>query len=190
MELQDSLLSRVARGETNAIDECLDRYGGLVWSLACRLSPSASDAEDAVQEIFIDLWRNAGRYNPELAEEATFVSMLARRRLIDRRRKRLTSRESQSLDGHPMEYPAPAARARLELAEESQRATACLRELRENEREVLELAVYHGLPQTQIAERTSLPLGTVKTLIRRGLIQLRRCMQIGSRLGAEGGVPV
>ena len=183
--MQVPILPRVARGETNAIDECLDRYGGLVWSLACRLSPSTSDAEDAVQEIFVDLWRNASRFREDMGTESTFVSMLARRRLIDRQRKLRRHPEPQSIG---VDYAAPQLSSEMELAEDGVRATACLEKLRQNEREVLELSIYHGLTQTRIADRTGVPLGTVKTLIRRALTQLRNCMQVGSRLPAEGGV--
>ena len=87
VNLQVPLLPRIANGETAAIDECLDRYGGLVWSLARRLSPSPSDAEDAVQEIFVDIWRNASRFREDVASEVTFVAMLARRRLVSRMRR-------------------------------------------------------------------------------------------------------
>ena len=186
--MQVSILPRVARGETNAIDECLDQYGGLVWSLACRLSPTTSDAEDAVQEIFVDLWRNAGRFREDLGAEVTFVSTLARRRLIDRQRKLRRNPEPKSIDETDVNLAAPQPRPQMELAEEGIRATACLEKLRQNERELLELSIYHGLTQTRIAEQTGTPLGTVKTLIRRALTQLRSCMQVGSRLHAEGGV--
>lgn len=190
IELQAPILPRVAQGETNAIDECLDRYGGLVWSIACRLSPSTADAEDAVQEIFVDLWRNASRFRESLGSETTFVSVLARRRLIDRQRKLRRNPEPKSIDESAIDLPAPKSIPKLELAEDGARATACLEKLRRNEREVLELSVYHGLTQARIAERTGVPLGTVKSLIRRALIQLRSCMQIGRQLHAEGGVPL
>lgn len=182
------LLPRVARGETTAIDECLDRYGGLVWSLARRLSPSLSDAEDAVQEIFIDLWRSAARYREELGEETTFVATVARRRLIDRQRTLRRWPESRSIDQAAFSRAEPDSTPR-EVSEDGVRAVACLERLKETEREVLELAIYHGLPQSSIAERTGTPLGTVKTLIRRGLTRLRNCMQLGRPMTAAGGAP-
>ena len=181
------LLSRVAKGDTAAIDECLDRYGGLVWSLARRLSPTTADAENAVQEIFIDLWRSAGRYSETLGEEVTFVSTLARRRLIDRLRSLRRTPDPVPIDGSALVYAAPMT-AFDETSEEATRAAECLGKLRENAREVLELSIYHGLAGTTIAQRTGLPLGTVKTLIRRGLTQLRSCMQAVRRVSAEGGV--
>jgi len=186
--LEVPLLPRIARGDSTAIDECLDRYGGLVWSLARKLSPSLTDAEDAVQEIYIDLWKNADRFRADIAEEATFVAMLARRRLIDRLRKLRRNLSSQPLDERALEFAAPPKTPAVELAEDASRAVACLEQLRSDERQVLELSIYHGLPQTHIADRTGLPLGTVKTHARRGLSQLRDCMQTRGRLRAKEGV--
>ena len=85
------ILQRVAAGEATAVDECLAAYRGLVWSLARRSTPNLSDAEDAVQEIFIEIWRNAARFDSTLSSESNYITMIAKRRLIDRfrRRKRL-----------------------------------------------------------------------------------------------------
>ena len=81
------ILPRVAAGEPTALAECMERYGGLVWSIALRLTGSRADAEDAIQEIFIDLWKSAARFDGAVASEKAFVAMIARRRLIDRRRR-------------------------------------------------------------------------------------------------------
>ena len=88
----------VAGGDAGAVRECLDAYGGLVWSLARRLSPGEAEAEDAVQEIFIELWSKAGRYDEGRASETTFVAMIARRRLIDRWRQRGRRLDEDALD--------------------------------------------------------------------------------------------
>ena len=184
--MQGPLLPRIANGDSTALDECIERYGGLVWSLARRLSPSVADAEDAVQEIFVDLWKNADRFRDEVAGEPTFVAMLARRRLIDRLRKSRRELESQPIDESALQYAAPPQTSLAELAEEGSRAKACLEGLRSDERKVLELSIYHGLAQTRIAEQTGLPLGTVKTHARRGLSQLRDCMQVRSRRRPKG----
>src|SRR5262245_63951716 len=82
------LLGRVAAGDQAAIRECIARYGGVVWSLARRFEARDGDAEDAVQEIFLDLWKSAARFDRQIASEAAFVAMIARRRLIDRKRTR------------------------------------------------------------------------------------------------------
>ena len=86
--MPSTILQSVADGNAAAVDECLGKYGGLVWSLARRLCPRHEDAEDAVQEIFVEIWRNAAKFDPEIASEATYVTMIARRRLIDRYRRR------------------------------------------------------------------------------------------------------
>ena len=86
-----SVLAQAANREPNSLNYCIERYGNLVWSLARRYSPSQVDAEDAVQEIFLEIWQKADRFNPTLSAETTFVTMLARRRLIDRFRKQSDS---------------------------------------------------------------------------------------------------
>ena len=83
-----NVLHRVAAGDRAAVRECLARYGGLVWSLVRRSTSDAAEAEDAVQEIFVDVWQSASRFDPAVASEATFIAMIARRRLIDRARRR------------------------------------------------------------------------------------------------------
>ena len=74
--MSPALLPRVAQGDRAALNECIQRYGSLVWSLARRASPSASDAEDAVQEIFVEVWKSASRFDPRIAGESTFVAMI------------------------------------------------------------------------------------------------------------------
>src|SRR4051794_24108813 len=91
------LLSRVASGDRAAIRETIQQYGGLVWSLARRGSVSQEDAEDAVQEIFTDVWRSAARFDVRSGTEATFIATIARRRLIDRRRSRHRRPETDPL---------------------------------------------------------------------------------------------
>ncbi len=84
--MTDTLLQRIAGGDRSAVAACIDTYSGLVWSLARRFLQNEADAEETVQEIFLELWEKAARFDPGVAGEVTFVSMIARRRLIDRRR--------------------------------------------------------------------------------------------------------
>jgi RNA polymerase sigma factor (sigma-70 family) len=168
------LLARVARGDAAAVAECLRRYGGLVWSLALRMLANRADAEDAVQEIFLDLWSHAGRFDPRLASEATFVALLARRRLIDRRRRTLRRPAPQALP--PQVAGGAEPNPGVELADEARKARTALAELRPEQRRVIELAIDQGLTHEEIARVTGLPLGTVKTHARRGLIRLRELL--------------
>lgn len=181
----DPVLPRVARGEPAAVDECLDRYGGLVWSLARRLAPL--DAEDAAQEIFIELWRNAWRFRHEMGAEVTFVSTLAQRRLIDRHRRALRSPTMSPLDSQTAIVETKNSALKMEIMEDLQKVQHCLGDLKDRGREAVLLSIYDGLSQSEIAQRLDAPIGTVKTLIRRALIQLRECVRSVRLPTLEGG---
>lgn len=183
-----SLLHRVAAGDSAAVGECIDRYGGLVWALARRMSATPADAEDAAQEIFVDLWRHASRFDPARASEDTFVAMIARRRLIDRLR-RSGRRPPAGALGSPDEPGAePVQQARAEQSEDSGRALDALAGLSSEQQRMIRLAVLHGWSHEAIATSTGLPLGTVKTHIRRGLLRLRDTLDPAART-ARGVTP-
>lgn len=175
--MADSVLIRIARGDSAAVAECIDEFGSLVWALARRLSPNRADAEDAVQEIFLDVWKSAGRYDPAQGSEKVFITTIARRRLIDRLR-----RHSQLPEFAPTEeldavgWAEPGTRA--EVCVEAERAAQAVAKLKPDQQKVIELAVLHGLSHSEIAARTGMPLGTVKTQMRRGLIQVRELMRL------------
>jgi RNA polymerase sigma factor (sigma-70 family) len=170
----ESILHRVAEGDQDAIKECMDRFGGLVWSLARRLAGNAAEAEDAVQEIFIDVWRSAGRFDPTIASETTFIAMIARRRLIDRGRRRARRPEVAAIP-ETIESDGPAFDP-AEVEEAAKAALSAMERLRPEQRKVLELSIQFGRSHEQIAGTTGLPLGTVKTHARRGLIRLREIL--------------
>jgi RNA polymerase sigma factor (sigma-70 family) len=175
MPSDSTLLERIAAGDPAAVEGCLSKYRGLVWSIARRFAANYADAEDAVQEVFIELWRHAGRFNPALASESTFIGTVARRRLIDRKR-----RQSSRPAAAPMNADLAAGRPEidhLETLEEGQRARGLLEKLRPEQRRVIELTIDQGMTQQEIAEATRLPLGTVKTHARRGLMRLRELLE-------------
>jgi RNA polymerase sigma factor (sigma-70 family) len=182
-----TLLERVADGDAAAVDECLGQFGGLVWSLARRLCPRHEDAEDAVQEIFVEIWLSAGKFDPQISSEATYITMIARRRLIDRYRRRTRDLETTPLTQEVVASDGEHERW-TEISEEAARARAQMQQLRPEERQVLELSINQGLTQSQIAEATNLPLGTVKTHARRGLIRLRELLGVDSVRGVTGGM--
>jgi RNA polymerase sigma-70 factor (ECF subfamily) len=169
-------LQRVAAGDGGAVEEVLDRYGGLVWSLARRLTDNAAEAEDAVQEIFIDIWRSASRFDPSVASESTFIAMIARRRLIDRRRKRGRQRDTHPLPER-LASDARTGQEEVEISDEASRAADALEQIRPEQKKVLELSIYQGLTHDQISRKTGMPLGTVKTHARRGLIRVRELLK-------------
>jgi len=177
-----TLLERVAAGDPDAVRGCLDRFGGLVWTLSRRALATRSEADDAVQDIFVDVWRSAGRYDPSIASESAFVAMIARRRLIDRQRrsgrrpKEEAIGERVSVDTTPPETPASAD-------DDVRAASEAFKQLSEDQQRVLRLSIHHGLSHEKIARATDLPLGTVKTHARRGLIKLRELMGGASDAG-------
>lgn len=173
-----TILQRVAAGEMPAVRHCIDQYSGLIWSLARRLLSNPADAEDAVQEVFIELWKSAARFDPGVASEPAFIAMIARRRLIDRRRR--LSRRIDNATSVPVEEIDVAAELDagpgIEIAEEAARANDVLRTLKPEQQRVLRLAVCDGWSHQQIADKLSMPLGTVKTHVRRGLIRIREML--------------
>ncbi len=177
------VLPRVARGDTTAVRECLERYGRLVQGLARKWLGGGADAADAVQDIFIELWKQAGRYDPRASPELAFVALVARRRLIDRHRRRRSRPAEQPLvDLTPQVDEAVQA---WEVEDELTPVRAVLAELPADQRRVLLLAVSDGATHPEIAETTGLPLGTVKTHIRRGLLFVRERLGELNRGGAR-----
>ena len=176
--MTQAILKRIADGDRSAVQDCLDKYGGLVWSIARRLLRNSDDAEDAVQEVFIDIWKNAGRFDESKASETTFVAMLARRRLIDRIRFSARRISAESLDDILLE-PFTRVDKEMQLVAEAQQAAAAMRNLRPEQQQVLRLSIVQGMSHQEISEATGLPLGTVKTHVRRGLMQVREHLGLG-----------
>ena len=173
--MAEAILKRIARGDPSAVQECLKAYGGLVWSLARRMLRNPDDAEDAVQEIFVDVWRNADRFDAAKASETTFIAMIARRRLIDKIRYSKRRLSPDSLDDVLLE-PFTRADKTLETCIEAEQAAEAMRSLRPEQQQVLRLSIVQGMSHQEIAEATGMPLGTVKTHARRGLLQVRELM--------------
>ena len=169
-----TLLERIAAGDQSAVSECVDQYGGLVWTMARRMLPRESDAEDATQEIFIEIWEKADRFDPTKGNEATFIGVLTRRRLIDHLRRRSTARVAHLADVDPVE---PNEMNIVETADEAQKAAQCFRKLSDRQQRVLSLSIYQGATHQAISDLLAVPLGTVKSFARRGLLQLRDCMK-------------
>lgn len=177
-----AILQRIAEGDKTAVQECLDTYGGLVWSLARRMLGYSDDAEDAVQEIFIDVWKNAERFDEAQASETTFIAMIARRRLIDRIRRIQRQPNVDSLDDILVE-PSRNYDQEMQISVEANQAAEAMRVLRPEQRQVLQLSIYQGLSHQEISNLTGMPIGTVKTHARRGLLQIREALGL-SNLGS------
>lgn len=171
----NSLLPQVALGDNSAIAECIDRYGGLIWSLANRLVRNRSDVEDAVHDVFIEIWQAAKNFDSTKGSEITFVAMLARRRLVDR--WRLSAKQANFISGtSDVDVAAPESLDVSELNDEARKAFGCFQKLTNHAQAVLRLSIHDDLSYSQISSKLEMPLGSVKSYARRGLLQLRDCM--------------
>ena len=177
-----SLLERVGVGDQTAVPLLLDKYGPLVWSIARNLV-SIDAAEDLVQEIFIQMWSHAERFDPTRASEVTFITMIARRRAIDHNRK---VGRRPSLEEYQGEILSPESNFdAVDVADEARVASEALGQLIPEQQKVLRLAIVEGLTHTEIAALTQLPLGTVKSHARRGLERVRALLEERRESGEE-----
>lgn len=176
------LMRRVAAGEEEAVAALYDRFGALVYKAARQVLNSRAEAEDAVQEVFVRLWRTADRFDPRRARLVTWVMLIARRHLIDRLRRKGARPEQLGLDsgtegGQIANRPPPE-----QPAEASPKLRERLRELPELQREVIERAYLQGFTLREVSQQLNSPLGTVKSALSRGLQRLR------DRMGSENAM--
>jgi RNA polymerase sigma-70 factor, ECF subfamily len=168
------LIQRVAKQDREAFSQLYDRCSSLVFSLIMRMVKVRSDAEDLLQEVFVQVWRQAANYSPERGSPEAWIINIARSRAIDkirsiRRMEKnfvLTDDPARAESSENLESSAAESETRVAMS-------SALANLPDAQRKVLELAYFDGLTQTEIAERLAEPLGTVKTRIRAGLQRLR-----------------
>lgn len=178
---------RIGAGDQRAVAEALDSFGGLVWSIARNWCSNAADAEDATQEIFLEIWKSAGRYDPAAGSEAVFISTIARRRMIDRLRAKDRRPQTEPLDeAVTLGIADPAPDVGM-LAADAQIAARAVAELDPGQQQILLMGVVQGMTHSEIAAATGKPLGTVKTQIRRGLVRVRELIEQGTVSSGPAG---
>ncbi len=173
------LVSRMSAGDDRALARFYDRWARPVYALVSQMVRDADDADDVVEDVFYQAWRQASRYEPGRGAVSTWIITIARSRALDRlrARKRLREEPLTPVTGDKIVADGdPAVGA--EEAERRDRLVAALKALPTEQREVVELAYFGGLSQTEIAERTGQPLGTVKTRTRLAGQKLREWLAV------------
>lgn len=172
----NELLRQIAAGDRAAFAEFYDRHSTLIFSVACKILRDNSEAEDVVQEVFLQIWEKAPKFDPHLGRAASWAAILTRNRAIDRvrasqRRAQLTEEAgTEHVEGIPAEVTANDA---IHGREKASLVRLAMVELPVEQRQAIELAYFSGLTQDQIARQLQQPLGTIKARVRRGLLKLR-----------------
>ncbi|HXT68669.1 MAG TPA: sigma-70 family RNA polymerase sigma factor [Vicinamibacterales bacterium] len=170
----------VARGSGDAVSELYDRYGATVYGLALRVLGQPDLAEEVVQDVFAQVWREAGRYDTSRSTVAGWIVMLTRTRAIDRLRARKArpdlSAPVETSETMPIASPDRTPETSTIVAEDTRLVRGALARLPDQFRSLVELAYYEGLTHSEIAARTGIPLGTVKTRLRNAMGTLRSAL--------------
>ena len=179
------LIARVVQGDQNAFRALYDRLVDPLYSLACKMLGDEVEAQDVMQDVFVQIWRRARSYDPEQSSVFTWAILLTRSRIIDRlrargRRLRVVAASTDDEDIPITAGDASVAESAPDISsrnESAMRVRTIMANLPVEQREAIELAFFGGLTQHEVAERLGEPLGTVKARIRRGLLKLRERMQ-------------
>jgi RNA polymerase sigma factor (sigma-70 family) len=177
------LVELVARRDAGALEVLYERYGRAAYSLARRILTDETLAQDVVQEVFLSLWRNAGRFDAGRGTVATYLLSMTHHRAVDAVRREEKLRRFRTSDEALEQEPDPGARVEdeVELAERRAEVRAALAELPPAQREAVALAYFGGYTQREVAALVGVPLGTVKTRMAAGMRRLKAALQDAGR---------
>ena len=171
-------LVRVAAGDRAALRIVYQDTSAKLFGVCLRILKDRSEAEDVLQDVYVTVWSKAGSFDPGRASPITWLVTIARNRSIDRLRASTVSRRMAPIEeAEAVSDPAPAAAERVELAQQYQRLAGCLEELEERQAAAIRAAFLDGATYEELATRMRVPLGTMKSWIRRGLLKLRTCLE-------------
>jgi RNA polymerase sigma-70 factor (ECF subfamily) len=179
-EAEAELLERTARGDSSAFGQLYDRLSGVLFSVAAKILIDQRDAEDVVQETFLQIWSQAHTFDQRLGKPLAWAVMIARNKAIDRirstqRRSRLIEQIMQENSSELTGTPAPDVSAGS--GESSEKVRGCVKGLPAEQRQTIEMAFFAGLTHAEVATTLGQPLGTIKARIRRGMLRLRDCLE-------------
>ena len=176
-ELGD-LLTHVARGDQGAFERVYDEVSGPVYGLALRIVRDPAQSEEVAQEVLVDVWRTASRYEPGRGSAMSWVMMLAHRRSVDRVRSAQAAADREQRAGRSTGPAYDEVAESVQVRLEREQVRRCLSTLTDTQRESVSLAYYAGYTYREVAELLKVPLGTIKTRMRDGLIRLRDCLGV------------
>lgn len=175
---QEEWLQRVARGDRAAFERLYASVSGTLFGICVHMLKDRREAEDLLQEVFVAVWRNAWQYDASRASAMSWLTTIARHRAIDRLRESSPIDPNGSLDGLGLLLdPDPTPDEHSEARSERSRLDDCMDQLGERPRALIHTAFFEGLSYRELAEREGQALGSVKTWIRRGLLQLKACLE-------------
>ncbi len=173
-------LRRIAGGDRSAFSDFYDQYSGLLFSIAIKVLNDPKEAEDVLQEVFMQIWNKADAYDPLLGKPASWAVTLTRNKAIDRIRasqRRSKLLEQATVEANVVPEDSPSAHETLHGRENAEKIRSVVAALPADQRRAIELAFFSGLTQDEIAKTLQEPLGTIKARIRRGMLKLREKLE-------------
>ena len=171
-------LAATARGDAGAFERLYRATSAKLFGVCLGVLPSRSDAEEVLQEVFTTIWRKAAQYDAALASPLTWLAMLARNRAIDRLRASAGERMGAPLElADEIHDPSLSTLAAAEMRDDRRRLETCMGQLEAQRRTLIRTAFFEGATYEELARRSGSPLGSVKSWIRRGLAQLKACLE-------------
>jgi RNA polymerase sigma-70 factor (ECF subfamily) len=170
------VLQAVANGDRAALSVLYNRTSAKLYGICARLLGNQSEAEDVLQEVYMTVWGRAGSFDEQKASPVTWLAVIARNKAIDRLRSRRAGTETLDQAENVADESASALEL-IEREQETRRLKNCLEELEERQQQCIRAAFLDGASYPQLAERQNVPLGTMKSWVRRGLLRLKGCLE-------------
>ena len=170
-----ALLARIVARDGTAVGELYDRHSRLLYGLIVKIIKDRGEAEEMLQEVFVQVWTRADTYNVQLGTPIAWLVRIARNRAIDRLRANAV--RARTVEATPLPPPVETPETRAAMSEQERAVARALEALPDDQRQLIEFAYFSGLTQSELATRFGLPLGTVKTRVRTGMMTLRRDLQ-------------
>lgn len=171
---------RLAGGDRDALEQIYNATRVKLFGICLRILGDRKEAEDALQDVYLNLWQRADRYDPERASPISWLATFARNRAVDRLRTgKVRAGAVEIEEAAPLPDAAPLADAQLIDAERSARIHHCIETLEKKQRDSIRTAFFEGRTYAELAEQKDVPLGTMKSWVRRGLQKLKACLEAG-----------